>query len=396
MPTTTYTTPTASVSAIGARTDSAGAAVNDFTAEEARFPSLTLTEGYISPATAFKVQAQSVPDMTVKVGSGTAKADYYCVVGEVAGQGNYIVRLDDASKNVTITAADASQTRTDEIYLVVRDHVYDASSRALPQLAYRQGDLGGANPGVDSAWRASVLLARITVAAAATTITNAVITDMRAAYTGPGIAPALLTTKGDLIVATAASTPARLGVGTNGYLFTADSAQSTGTKWAVPTYTVLAESTLASPAASITFGSIPQTHKHLHCVIQGKRSPEGFAQIKCRLNGDSSADYETQALYSDAAAVTGVRVVAVTSMEVGIIGNHDPSTSEFVVADYTNATDEKMFVCRCAYLNSGVYPVIWQAASHLYTEIAPVTQLQFFPASGDFAAGTRISLYGVN
>jgi len=46
------------------------------------------------------------------------------------------------------------------------------------------------------------------------------------------ITKALLTTKGDVIAATAASTPARVAVGTDGFVFTADAASAAGVKWA--------------------------------------------------------------------------------------------------------------------------------------------------------------------
>jgi hypothetical protein len=75
-----------------------------------------------------------------------------------------------------------------------------------------------------------------------------------------GIQPTLLTTKGDLISATAASTVARLGVGANATVLTADSSEATGLKWATPSVSAsgltLVSTTSFTTASSVSTGSV--------------------------------------------------------------------------------------------------------------------------------------------
>lgn len=69
---------------------------------------------------------------------------------------------------------------------------------------------------------------------------------------------AIVDAKGDLIGATAADTPARLAVGTNGQVLTADSTAATGLAWATPNATglTLISTTTFSAVASQSFNSV--------------------------------------------------------------------------------------------------------------------------------------------
>lgn len=61
-------------------------------------------------------------------------------------------------------------------------------------------------------------------------------TDAVTALTNLGaVAKSAMTTKGDILAASAASTPTRVGVGSNGQVLIADSTQTAGVKWGVPT-----------------------------------------------------------------------------------------------------------------------------------------------------------------
>lgn len=71
-----------------------------------------------------------------------------------------------------------------------------------------------------------------------------------AASTGNVATDVIWDTKGDLAVATGADTASKLTVGTNGQVLTADSTQSTGTKWATPASGVTAFTGLSDVPSS--------------------------------------------------------------------------------------------------------------------------------------------------
>ena len=93
--------------------------------------------------------------------------------------------------------------------------------------------------------------------------TDAVLTYSGAAWVGfddsNAIQNTIVDAKGDLITATAADTPARLAVGTNGQTLVADSAEATGLKWATPSaggkllQVVSATTTTSTAITSLTY-----------------------------------------------------------------------------------------------------------------------------------------------
>jgi len=94
----------------------------------------------------------------------------------------------------------------------------------------------GSNSITSTASRAAVFDASGLLTASVTTLTELSyvngVTSAIQTQLDAKVAKATLTTKGDIYVATGASTVIRLAVGTNGQVLTADSAQASGIKWA--------------------------------------------------------------------------------------------------------------------------------------------------------------------
>jgi len=88
-----------------------------------------------------------------------------------------------------------------------------------------------------------------------------------------GIQPTLLTTKGDIIVATGNATLVRQGVGTNGQVLTADSTQADGVIWSTPAtptsgLTLIARTAFSNVAGQAFDSVFTSTYKQYMVVIE--------------------------------------------------------------------------------------------------------------------------------
>jgi hypothetical protein len=104
-----------------------------------------------------------------------------------------------------------------------------------------------------------------------------------------GIQPTLLTAKGDLISATAASTVARLAVGSDAQILVADSTASTGLKWATNSQGMTLLSTTSLTGATTTISSIDQTYTNLYMVISGVTNATANGDFRIAPNGTTNA-----------------------------------------------------------------------------------------------------------
>jgi hypothetical protein len=99
---------------------------------------------------------------------------------------------------------------------------------------------------------------------------------------------AIVDAKGDLIGATAADTPARLGVGTNGQVLTADSTAATGLAWATPSsgggMTLLSTTSLSG--ATTTISSISQSYKTLFVIVVAMTNSTADGRFRVAWNTD--------------------------------------------------------------------------------------------------------------
>jgi hypothetical protein len=192
--------------------------------------------------------------------------------------------------------------------------------------------------------------------------------------------------KGDIIAATAADTVARLAVGANDTVLTADSTAATGLKWATPSsgsQTTLATGSFSSTSVLIT--SIDQNYKDLRLYVYDlTNSSAGGASFRFTINSDSSGLYNRLTM-------TGGGNSASTDANNVLLGapiNTNPEAKMIIdFFDYTNTTASKSGTFNMYYNDyDGVN--FTKYGMWAYRSTTALSSITFTVTSGAFASGT--------
>lgn len=203
---------------------------------------------------------------------------------------------------------------------------------------------------------------------------------------------AIVDAKGDLIAATANDTPARLAVGSNGQVLTADSTAATGIKWASPSSsggkTLISTTTLTG--STVTLSSF-SGYKDLQLIIVGAY---GGNQISFfgRFNSDTASNYW------EGQWANGANGQAITRWTLGDgLSNSSLGSRNITVMDIQRYSESSAKPVQI----TGSY-VYWSNTNSDYMTSwtgkyvgSAITSIDLYLSSGSFTAGTAY-LYGVN
>jgi hypothetical protein len=209
----------------------------------------------------------------------------------------------------------------------------------------------------------------------------------------------ILDAKGDLISATAADTPARLAVGANNTVLTADSTEATGLKWATPSaattnWTLInAGGTALTGATTITVSGISGKNE-LFIMVRGASSANALSVMTLRLNADTASNYVQVGGRQDGYADTFYQDLSQTAFSLGKMDNN--VNSKLIAGVWlsgTNSTDIKVGNQYALGENNGGSQNNGFATFNTYSGSSTISSVSIISSTGNFDAGT-IYVYG--
>jgi hypothetical protein len=198
--------------------------------------------------------------------------------------------------------------------------------------------------------------------------------------------------KGDLVPGTGADTFARLAVGANGTILTADSGETTGMKWAANTQGMTLLSTTTLSGASTTISSINQTYKNLRILIYNVANSTADGNFTIKHNGYSDSQYITQMESS----TFYVKVNSFYSTGIAVARTDVNNCWDITIGNYaTTSAGFKSVNGAVVYIGTGSAQRSGSVTGGWYAAGVGISSLTFANTGGNFAGGT-VELYGVN
>jgi hypothetical protein len=155
-----------------------------------------------------------------------------------------------------------------------------------------------------------------------------------------------------------------------------------------PTYTALATVTLGSAANSVTFSSIPATYRDL-VLVHNNLGTTNAVDAVMRFNGDSGSNYNRVFMYTDVSTIQSSSASNQTSLSLFF----PRTTVGFVSLQImdASATDKHKTVINRASVSDFIS---WAGAGR-WASTSAITSIYLAPATGQFATGFTVSLYGI-
>jgi hypothetical protein len=206
--------------------------------------------------------------------------------------------------------------------------------------------------------------------------------------------------KGDLLAGTADNTIGRLAVGTNGYILTADSAETTGMKWAAAAggggMTLISTTTLSGASTTISVAS--NSYKNLVMFVESVDC-SGDLDVFMQLNGETGATAYTpvmQGSNNGSSYVNYTKTNGVYINQTGLDGFGTSNDNSSVVTIYNaNSTIRKTIDASVGALTTSGSRVVPLRNTCTVGSSAVISSIVWKVPSGSFDGGT-IKLYGVS
>jgi hypothetical protein len=209
-----------------------------------------------------------------------------------------------------------------------------------------------------------------------------------------------LTTKGDVF--TFSTVDARLGVGANGTVLTADSAETTGLKWATPaaggsSLTEITSGSLPTGVATLTLSSGLSGYTDLRLVVRDIFCASN-AYLQLRVNADTGNNYGYNQFSNTPVDTSGFNADNVRSeifLNASTIYNADKNNFYTITFnDYANTSSYKTIYSQNVIRNgSDSFFAIEPTWGAYFGGTGAITSITIF-AGSNFSGGTYI-LYGV-